>query len=553
MLRTCATALAAALAAACPAAAGEARVLTDFTGEGEWTVSQWSKAKGRLAVRPESPPPLGEKGPGKALGVKISFPGGGGFHFLNLLPAKPFAPVSHKVLSISLWVMGAGTKHYLHATFEDADGKEQKVGLGQLEGEAWQKRTFQVPSSWAQPLTLKSISFHDWGINDPADLTTYLARMEVEVDPKVKVQLARGRPTPVGDLGASGSWRPYEWNKAKGTVTVSPEFPPEAKPAAGRSGKSLKVDVRFAAGGTFEFFQLYPAEPLETKDPNTVVAASCWVKGTGTGHGIEFYFSDGEGKQQKAACSPATLGFDGWKLVRARVPRKWAQPVSFAGLGFHNYGLAEAAEIGFHLAECVAEVGEIEKKVYVPLPRVKLPGAERVYSDLNLPGEWRPGAWNSAVGTVRFADDFPEEVKTAPGELRRCMQVELTFAGSFQFFGLDPASAEAIPYKVNGVQVWVKGSETPHTIEFHFADADGKGVKVSPKPGRLDFYGWQQLTAAIPKTWAQPLTWKGITIHNYSFREAAEIRIRATRLIVIIDPKQKLGDAHDARKTNDNW
>jgi hypothetical protein len=541
------------LVAASVPPAGEVRLLTDFTGKDEWKVSPWSKAKGRIAIRPESPPqPAGQK-EGKALGVKISFPGGGGFHFFNLLPTRPSSPISHKVLSVSVHLKGSGAKHYVQATFADADGADRKVELGQLDGQTWQKRSFKVPSTWPQPLRLRSISFHDWGINEPAEITAYLTRMEVEVDPNAKVALARGEPVFVGDPGKAGSWEPFRWNKAKGTVAVADELPGGVKPAPGRSGRSLRLDIRFAAGETFEFFQLHPAEAMEMKDPNTIVAARCWMKGSGTPHGIEFYFRDADGKEQKAAARPGRLDFDGWKLVAARVPRKWPQPVSFRGLGFHNHGVKDAAAVTVHLAEVVVEVGQIERKSYVPLPRVKVPGSQRLYSDLNLPGEWTAYAWNKAAGTLKVVEDFPDEVKTTAGEMRRSLQLLLRFGGDFQFFSINPAAAEPIPYHVNGMQLWLKGSETPHSIELHFTDAQGKDVKVSPRPGGLDFYGWQQITALIPTAWPQPLTLKGITLHNYSFRERAEVCLRATRLEVIIDPKRKLGAGDDRHKTNDNW
>ena len=61
------------------------------------------------------------------------------------------------------------------------------------------------------------------------------------------------------------------------------------------------------------------------------------------------------------------------------------------------------------------------------------------------------------------------------------------------------------------------------------------------------------VTAMIPKQWRQPLTLKGICLHNYGFNEPAEIRLRAARLEVTIDPKRRLKDADDAHKTNDKW
>ncbi|MGB2824410.1 MAG: hypothetical protein WBF17_25770, partial [Phycisphaerae bacterium] len=311
----------------------------------------------------------------------------------------------------------------------------------------------------------------------------------------------------------------------------------------GRSRKSLRADIAFSSGKTFEFFQIVPAEPVVTAEPNTVVAASCWVKGSSSPHYVEFYFTDARGKAQKVSPSPGRVDFDGWQEVKARVPRTWPQPVSFRGMGLHNYGLKEPARIAVNVARFVIEVGRKEEKVYKPLPRVKVPGEARVYSDLNILGEWKPYSWNSASGALQIADDFPREVRTDEGESRKSLRLDLRFGGSFQFYALVPAGEpEKIPYKVNGVQLWLKGSETPHAVELHFTSADGKEVKISPKPGLLDFYGWQQVTALIPKGWPQPLTLRTITFHNYSFREAAEISFGATRLEIIVDPERKLAD-----------
>ena len=372
-------ALAAGPAAAAP---GETRVLSNFTGEGEWQVSQWSKAKGRLAIRPEAPPDLPAGADKKSLGLKISFPGGGGFHFCNIEPAKP-AAIENKLLGGSVWIKPAGTKHYVEVSFQDANGTGQKLGLGTLEGSTWEKRTFKIPANWKQPLKLASINFHDWGINEPAEATLYLARLEIEVDPKVKA-------------------------------------------------------------------------------------------------------------------------------------------------------------------------GQVEKKVYVALPRVKVPGRSRVYSDLNIPGEWKPDEWNKAAGTMSMVADFPEEVKTVEGELRQSLQLRLQFGAGFQFFGLVPLAAEPIPYRVVGVQMWVKGSDTPHSLVLNFTGADGKEVKTNPKP-EMNFYGWQQVTATIPKEWKQPLTFKGITLHNWEIQQPVEFSLGLTRMEVIIDPNQKVGGPNEAAKTNDNW
>ncbi len=388
MNRTGTYALASIFLAAGLASAGETRLLSDFAPEGSWKVSRWSKAKARIAVRPESPPQLAGKAPARALGVKVRFPGGGGFHFVNLLPNDANEPIDRRVLGGHVWLKGAGTRHYVLALFRDAKGDEHKIDLGRLDSRRWQKRTFAIPRNWPQPLTLKGITFHDWGVADPADVTAYLARLTVEVDPKAKV----------------------------------------------------------------------PADP------------------------------DAAGK-----------------------------------------------------------------RVYKPLPRVKLPGAERVYSDMNLPGEWRPSPWNRARGKLDVVADFPEEVGTDDGEMRRSLELSLTFPDGFGFYGLTPPADETIPYHVHGLQLWVKGTETRHTLELRFTTADGKEVKLSPKPSSMDFYGWQQVTARVPRGWSQPLTLTGITIHNHAIRRAAEISLRLTRLTVSIDPKKHLGDLDDLHATDDDW
>ena len=95
MRRVMLTAAAALLVGAASAGAGDrsVRVLSDFDRPGRWRISQWSKAKGRIAIRPETAPKLANvKERKKSLGVKIAFPGGEGFRHFTLIPAAPIEP-----------------------------------------------------------------------------------------------------------------------------------------------------------------------------------------------------------------------------------------------------------------------------------------------------------------------------------------------------------------------------------------------------------------------------------------------------------------------------
>ena len=574
MRRVMLTAAAALLVGAASAGAddGSVRVLSDFDRPGRWRISQWSKAKGRIAIRPETAPKLADvKERKKSLGVKIAFPGGEGFRHFTLIPAAPIEPIDRRVLGFSLHLKGAKTGHYVQLNLADADGAERKVDLGRLKFDTWQKLTCRVPGSWPQPLTVKSLTFHDWNVHDPADLTIYLARLAAEVDAADAVGRMPGRWVPVGDPGRAGSWKAYQWNKAPGAVSVRDDFPKQIKPAVGRSGRSLKAEISFAAGSEFQFFQLHPAEP--PKSDGRLLAAGCWLKGPASEHYIEFYFTDAKGESVKVAPSPSRLRFGGWRRVSARVPAKWAQPVRFKGIGFHNYGLGAAARIEVGLAEpdlrvaSEAEIAAAAKQAAAgrkaartrkPDPAALKPlpvtGEAVVLSDLNLPGEWRPFRWNKMAGSLRLVDDFPEKL-VAAGAMKRALEMRLSFAaGRYQAYRAEPAEGRQIPYPLQQIRLWVKGTGTRHPLEIHLVDAVGKAATARPEPGRLDFEGWRQVTAGIPAGWAQPLTITGVTVANYGVKEAAAIAVRFGRLEVVINAKKKFGGEDDRlNETDDDW
>ena len=170
------------------------------------------------------------------------------------------------------------------------------------------------------------------------------------------------------DLGREGAWQAYQWNKAPGEIAVDADFPPDVKPAAGQTGKSLKVTVQFAAGKTFQFFQVVLPRPW-TGDKD-VLEASCWIKASATPHYVEFYFTDAAGKNVKVSPRPGRLNFDGWRHARAKIPLNWDQPLKFRGLGFHNWKVEAPAAAIIRLAKFELHVGKRKLPV---LPHLDTP------------------------------------------------------------------------------------------------------------------------------------------------------------------------------------
>ena len=178
----------------------------------------------------------------------------------------------------------------------------------------------------------------------------------------------RGAETVIpADLGRQGHWQAYEWNKAKGRIAVDAAFPADATPGAGQTGKSLKVTVQFSAGKTFEFFQVALPKPRALE--KDIAAATCWIKGSATPHYVEFYFTDAHGKNVKVSPRPGRLSFSGWKLVRAKIPAEWNGPLTFRGMGFHNWHVTDAAVATVHLAKFELHVGKRVRPVLPPLDK----------------------------------------------------------------------------------------------------------------------------------------------------------------------------------------
>jgi hypothetical protein len=186
----------------------ETRVLTDLNLPGEWKTHQWNKAQGRIAVREEFPEEVKTEAGQKreSLGVKVTWPGGEGFRFFSIEPSAKPEPIPFKVVEASFWLKGSGTQHFIEFHFTDATGKDVKVGPHvRTDSTDWKKVSVKIPSSFQQPLAIKTITFHDFGIREPAEATMYVTRYEVTVDTSQKV----GGP---GGAAAGGGGKPSKSN-----------------------------------------------------------------------------------------------------------------------------------------------------------------------------------------------------------------------------------------------------------------------------------------------------------------------------------------------------
>ncbi|NSW55803.1 MAG: hypothetical protein HPY44_07320 [Armatimonadetes bacterium] len=173
------------LAASFPACAALGyRVVGDLDIPGAWSPGPWNKAPGSCMVVPDGPEPIASDTVEHtgSLAVTVNWPGDEEFRFFSLEPGVPFVPVPYPVRRVSLWVRGTGTAHALEVHFDDADGKDMKLGLGRLDFGGWKKLGVDVPHTAKQPLTLKSITLHNWDDRRPDNLTTLISRLTLAVD-----------------------------------------------------------------------------------------------------------------------------------------------------------------------------------------------------------------------------------------------------------------------------------------------------------------------------------------------------------------------------------
>jgi hypothetical protein len=345
-------------------AADEARVLPDLTAPGQWRLYQWNKAEGRLAIRPEFPAKVkeGSVGQRQSLGIKIDWPGGEDFRFFTVEPVATLQPIPFQATELRAWINGSGTNHSIEAHFTDADGQGVKTGLGDTGARGWRHVITKIPTTWKQPLTLKTLTFHNWSERKAIPITVYMTRLEVvgengkttalplaPAEPKA-VNQTTAAPTGiariVSDMNLPGEWRVAPSTLVGGALAISEQFPSEVTTDVDAARRALKVNIKFpgsAAGYTLQTFQIEPLQNLPV--PFQLLEVRLWLRGTGTSHNVELHFSDGDGKRVNIGTTPGKLDFSDWKQVTVKIPADWQQPLTFHGIGFTAWGIKEAADL----------------------------------------------------------------------------------------------------------------------------------------------------------------------------------------------------------------
>ena len=148
-------------------------------------VDPWNKASGRLAIDPAFPPAAtAPEGCRSSLRVSIDWPRDDTFRFCTLTSRATRGPIPYRLLQVKLWLKGGGDRHACEIHFKDADGKDQKLGLGNGTKTTWQQVTRDIPAGWQQPLTFRSLTWHSWGLKaaDGGPAETLLARLEAVIE-----------------------------------------------------------------------------------------------------------------------------------------------------------------------------------------------------------------------------------------------------------------------------------------------------------------------------------------------------------------------------------
>lgn len=149
---------------------------------------------------------------------------------------------------------------------------------------------------------------------------------------------------------------------------------------------------------------------------------------------------------------------------------------------------------------------------------------------------WAASAWNSASGTIGWADDRPTDADAA-GD--KSLEIKVRYSGKgFEFFSADLASA-GIPGRCRRISVWVKALKPDYSWALKFKDADGKeeigGAKLDWGL-KAEVDRWTRLEFTLPEKWKQPLRLTGIAAHNWEHKQqAAEATLRVYDLRVETD------------------
>ena len=273
------------------------------------------------------------------------------------------------------------------------------------------------------------------------------------------------------DLAAPGTWEVYEWNKAPGEAAASDEFPGWLETGDGARRGSVAATIDWPEGEDFVFFSLRPAAgPIAI--PFQASGISVWVRGTGTGHGLEVGFEDAEGTQVKVGLG--TVDFGDWRKLRAKIPPEWPQPLRVTGLTLHNWGLTDGDKVTALFARLEASVdpdrplSDLEDS-----PRLTISGTAqhgRVGPDGKASLQLALASWDTEeqvfelrqslvdwTGTATPLGTLPVRMK---GSWKHQLDVELTRYGPLTY----------------RAELWPEGADEPATV------AERRLVKLPPVP-----------------------------------------------------------------------
>jgi len=163
----------------------------------------------------------------------------------------------------------------------------------------------------------------------------------------------------LSDFSVEGDWKAHPWNKAKGEIALSDEFPPSLITEANAPRKSIAATTQWPGGKEFAFFNL--DAPAIGPIPYKVLSISLWVKGTGTGHSIEVHFKSADDKDVKVGLG--AMDFTDWRKLRKAVPADAKQPLVLTGIVTHNWGLPQPDHVRLWVTRLEAVVDPSQRLI----------------------------------------------------------------------------------------------------------------------------------------------------------------------------------------------
>ncbi len=186
-----------------PSVADQTTLLDDLGLSGRWQADQWNKAPGAAEVVPAGPPQAADSG---ALRVTVDWPRDDEFRFFSVAPSPSRGLIPYRLQRVALWVRGEGDQHPIEVHFTDAAGKDVKVGWPAPPAGEWRHLEQPIPPEWSQPLSLSSLTWHNWGLKAAAGgRAVYLvAALEGVIDEAAR--LVPGQDQPEVMLAPDSPW-----------------------------------------------------------------------------------------------------------------------------------------------------------------------------------------------------------------------------------------------------------------------------------------------------------------------------------------------------------